>query len=100
MTNPIKPNGEYDQAAAEKPNTEEPKRSGVQINIDESNAANEKLEAQMLPHTFDKTEAGQRAHAKKFGGEKGSQRDDEPITTEDTSTLNPERQGKGRNFKR
>jgi hypothetical protein len=69
MTEVIDPtNGEYRQDIAEKPNTDEPKKPGVQVNIDESNAANEKLEADSVPNSFDNTEEGQRKHAEKFGG--------------------------------
>jgi hypothetical protein len=91
--------GEYRQDIAEKPNTDRTKKSGVQINVDETNAANEKLEDQTLPNTFDKTEGGQRDHQAKFGGEKSSQRAEDAITSDDTTALNPTRVAKAKNQK-
>ncbi|MEV4350976.1 hypothetical protein AB0J83_41495 [Actinoplanes sp. NPDC049596] len=100
MTDVINPeNGEYRQDIAEQSNLAEPKKSGVQINIDESNAANEKLGAQLLPNTFDKTEAGRQAHEQKFGAQRGSEGGETPITTEDTTALNESRKLQRRNQK-
>jgi len=101
MTDVIDPaNGEYRQDVAEQSNTDRTKKSGVQINIDESNAANEKLDSMVadrnLPNSFDKTEAGQEAHLKKFGAERGSEGGE---STTEESTLDPARKALRRNQK-
>lgn len=79
--------GEYLQEVAEK-ETDRTKKSGVQVNIDETNAANAKVEGDTAPPaSFDKTEAGQREHERKYG-----KRDDvnqDAVSTRDTKPLNP-----------
>ena len=92
--------GEYLQSYVEDRETNRTKKSGVQVNIDETNAANEKLEGDSLPNTFDKTEEGQRAHEAKFGIQREESREGEAVNTEDTTALNPERQLRAKNQKR
>jgi hypothetical protein len=101
-TEPIDPQtGEYRQDIAEQPNTPLPKKSGVQINIDESNEAAARVGDIPAPATFDKTPEGVEAHNRKFGVEKGTERAGEvAVNTEDTTALNPTRQGQAKNLKR
>jgi hypothetical protein len=110
---PIDPRtGEYRQDLAEK-TADRTIKSGVQINIDDTNAAEEKLrkiqEAQGgdLPNSFDKTQAGQEAHRRKYGVSKEQARENiaaeeeqrDAVTVQDTEPLNPQRRLQKRNQK-
>ncbi len=58
--------GEYRQDIAER-DGDRTKKSGVQINIEETNEASAKVGDIPGPNSFDQTEDGKKRHAEKYG---------------------------------